>query len=724
MKKILLATILLCIQWVAYSQQIPLPTNLPVSHPRLLTTEDYKPILQKQIKEEQWATEVYDGILKRIDPYIEKTLTQPDWVYSRLMMYWKSRATQVYINGGIYSHAEGEAPAPTVRFGSTRGIYSSYKRPKLEDIVPYMDDTKGVYFHNDAKEGKPLEWVDQSNVSGGGIESINEEIIRLAKDASFVYWLTGNEKYGRFAFDIFDTYLIGMYYRTEPIDLGNGHAQTLVGLSTFEVIQERILNELAYTYDFLYSYIRQKHPERQADYIGTLKKWIDITIKNGVPQNNWNLHQAKFILKVAMVLEDNAQYSDRKGKEYYIDYILNRTSPRQWALTKFMDYGYDPQTGVWNECPGYAQGVTKDLTNFIRDYDNTFNQNLLPYTIYTKEKDGKEFSISYELEPFGSKVFYIPPHAEDTRQGEWYPKLKDPMPRPAYLPEEIVFKEGLTRTDPISGQWKSLKKGTTVDKHGVFDRHFIYYSARIPSGKEFVVSRIGDKLINKSKGDVVLALINNKLIEPVKEDQETITFRMPDNAHEVILLFENRGLHHHTNLTVEQHWLNGIKNVKVDGKEIQLKFISDEKEKGLAYSSLNFIPDSNWKPLITGQKTEPKTSALLKWYRFTFELPRQEADIWFPWHLKIAAKGNGFIYLNGHCIGRYWEEGPQEKYFLPECWLKFGEGEKNVITMSLRPTNESSFIERAIIIPDYESAEFQCNSFTIRNRYKEQFENN
>jgi len=378
MKKIFIVVTVFFCQWV-YGQQIPLPSNLPQDHPRLLTTQGHKTELQQQIKKEKWAQEVYQGILQRIDPYIEKTQVEADWVFSRLMMYWKSRATQVYINGGVYSHAEGKASIPTVRFGSTRGVSSPYKRPKLEDIIPYMDDTKGVYFHNSAKEGNPLEWVDQSNVSGSNIESVNEEILRLAKDASFIYWLTGDEKYGRFAFDIFDTYVMGMYYRTEPIDLGNGHAQTLVGLSTFEVIQERPLNELAYTYDFLYGYIKDNHKDKLSKYAETLKKWIDITIKNGVPQNNWNLHQAKFILKVAMILDDNIHYADQKGREYYIDYILNQTSARQWSLTKFMKYGYDLENGVWNECPGYAQGVTKDLTNFIRDYDNTFDQNLLPY---------------------------------------------------------------------------------------------------------------------------------------------------------------------------------------------------------------------------------------------------------------------------------------------------------------------------------------------------------
>ncbi|WP_316814239.1 hypothetical protein [Pedobacter heparinus] len=377
MRYILIMVVLLLVN-STIAQQIPLPANLPENHPRLMTTVAGKQVVLEQIKKEKWAQEVLKGIKNRIDKYVDQHVSDPTWMSSRLMMYWKSKATNVYIKGGVYSHADGEAPVPTVRFGSTRGQAAVYSRPKLEDITPYMDDTKGVYFHNTKKAGMPLEWGEQANASG--IESINEQIMGLGKDAAFIYWLYGDEKYAKFAYAIFDTYMMGMYYRNEPIDLNNSHAQTLVGLSTFEVIQERILNELAYLYDFLYPYVRSKHGDKTDKYEATLKKWIDITIKNGVPQNNWNLHQAKFILKVAMVLEENKKYADGKGREYYIDYILNKTSARQWSLTKFMQYGYDANTGVWAESPGYSQGVTKDLTNFIRDYDNTFNQNLLPYT--------------------------------------------------------------------------------------------------------------------------------------------------------------------------------------------------------------------------------------------------------------------------------------------------------------------------------------------------------
>ncbi len=385
MKKIILILLAIVVTPSMVFAQIPLPVDLPQSRPRLLTRPEYKPVLQEIVKKETWAQDVMRGILDRIEPYVEKTQTEPDWMYSRLMMYWKSKATQVYIRGGIYSHADGEAPVPTVRFGSTRGVSTPFKRPGLDKIQPYMDDTKGVYFVNTAKEGDPLEWTEQGNVSGANIENVNNEILSIGRDAAFVYWFTGDEKFARFAYDILNTYLTGLYYREEPIDLENGHAQTLAGLTTFEVIQEGVIHTVAAYYDFLYPYIKDHHGEKTGLFEAALKKWIDLTIKNGVPQNNWNLHQATIILTAAMVLEDNAHYADSKGREYYIHYILNQSSARQWSFTKLMEYGYDYNTGIWNECPGYAQSVTELFMSFISNYQNTFGQNLLPYAPVMKK---------------------------------------------------------------------------------------------------------------------------------------------------------------------------------------------------------------------------------------------------------------------------------------------------------------------------------------------------
>jgi hypothetical protein len=342
-------------------------------------TQSEKASLVKTIEEESWAKDVLAGIHQRIDKYVERHVTDPEWMPSRLQMYWKTKCTNVYINGIYYSHADGEAPVPTVRFAGSRDGTTPYGRPKIEDILPYMDDERGLYLPNKTKPGKPFEWVEQSKV-GTIIENINSDIMGLARDAAFVYWLEGDERYAKFAYDVFNTYMQGMYYRSEPIDLLHGHIQTLVGLTCFQVIHESILKDIAELYDFMHPYLEDNYAANIANYDVTIKKWTDLLIKNGVPQNNWDLHQANTILKAAMVLKDNRDYADSKGREYYIDYILNITSARQWSMTKLLDYGYDENTGVWGECPGYSMSVTKELMSFIRDFDNTFNSNILPYT--------------------------------------------------------------------------------------------------------------------------------------------------------------------------------------------------------------------------------------------------------------------------------------------------------------------------------------------------------
>ncbi|VXB01632.1 heparinase II/III family protein [Maribacter litoralis] len=381
-KPYLLTSIFFSITFILSAQdnsKIPLPTNLEQGYPRLYITNSEKKDLQKTIKKEAWAKDVLLGLHEKVDEHVERHVSDPEWMVSRLQMYWKTKSTNVYVNGVDYSHADGEAPVPTVRFTGSRNSATAYGKPKLEDIQPYMDDPRGLYLPNKTKEGHPFEWAEQSE-TGNIIVSINEDIIGLARDAAFLYWLENDERFAKFSYDIFHTYMEGMSYRSEPIDLLNGHIQTLVGFTHFQVIHERALREVSILYDFLHGYIEANHPEHIAMYDKTIKRWTDQVIKNGVPQNNWNLHQANIILKAAMVLQDNENYEDKKGREYYIDYILNVTSARQWSLSKFIDYGYDESNGVWNECPSYSLGVTSSLTHFIRDFDNTFDHNILPYT--------------------------------------------------------------------------------------------------------------------------------------------------------------------------------------------------------------------------------------------------------------------------------------------------------------------------------------------------------
>jgi hypothetical protein len=100
-----------------------------------------------------------------------------------------------------------------------------------------------------------------------------------------------------------------------------------------------------------------------------------------------------------------------------------------------------------------------------------------------------------------------------------------------------------------------------------------------------------------------------------------------------------------------------------------------------------------------------KTDALVTWYRAEFALPAADSKTWIPWNANIDAAGRGFIYLNGHPLGRYYDVGPQREFYLPECWLHFGAGEKNILTLSLRPTDHGAALRALQIAPYAQYAE-------------------
>jgi len=347
--------------------------HLPQSHPRYLTNSGSKAETQKLIKEKAWAKEVFDKLKQRTDVYVSR---EPEWLSSRLQMYWKTHATEVYIKGEYYDHAGGEkAPAPTVMYTGARNHGTNYIRPKLDELEPYQEDPRGMYLANGMLEGTPHEWVNISK-TGNIIQSINVEILGIARDAAFLWWITGEKKYAELATSVFDTYMTGIYYRNVPKDLNHGHQQTLVGMSSFEVIHEDALNALVPLYDFLYDYLKTTKADKMDVYAGAFKKWADNIIDNGVPHNNWDLIQARFIMNIGLILEDNVQYADHKGREYYIDYVLNQSSIRQWSLSKLADYGFDKDTGIWAECPGYSCGVVADYANFVDLFDRNLGIDL------------------------------------------------------------------------------------------------------------------------------------------------------------------------------------------------------------------------------------------------------------------------------------------------------------------------------------------------------------
>jgi len=357
------------------AQSIQIPAHIAAAHPRVSTIGHQSPEeLRIRLQHDPAVRAAVQHAEAELAPYLAKNDSM--WLASRLQMYWKSHATEIYNRSDVFDHAAGHGDVATVRFPGSRDPVSIYRAPRLEEIPPYEDDTLGVWLRNGSLPGQPMEWAPPEK-SGRVIDGINAQILHLAQTAARLYWITNDERYAALAFPVLDVYLRGINARSEPIDLNHGHSQTIYGITTFEVIQEGVIQVTAETYDLLHDYVARVHPEALPVYANALRKWTDVTIRNGVPFNNWDLIEARYIASVALVLEDDSAYSDHRGAQFYLHQVLDQNSTRQWSLHKLAARGFDSETGIWFESPGYSVGVVKDFITLINQLDNALGTDLL-----------------------------------------------------------------------------------------------------------------------------------------------------------------------------------------------------------------------------------------------------------------------------------------------------------------------------------------------------------
>ncbi|MGH8022847.1 MAG: beta-galactosidase [Limisphaerales bacterium] len=455
-------------------------------------------------------------------------------------------------------------------------------------------------------------------------------------------------------------------------------------------------------------------------------------------------------------------------------------------------------------------------------------------TATVREQDGGVFVFHYSLEPFGSKIFYLPPGANDARLGQWLPKAPPAIQRPATVPAPVIIKEAKVRADPGPVRWRKLKAGETLAQAGIYDSRFVFYQARIPA------NAMTNLIIEYPTGDDLAALVNGRFFKDTNRDSGTTALGLPRGFSSVELLYENHGFPnfgaqleqpggiisawlrktagqnemaitdwrmHQTsgamaasevepgfadggwesiaaaNVDANQmapdtdavfrskiemssavlrgsNWnlnfgriddsgliyVNGTrvgkaadwsrpysfdvtKELRAGKNVIAVIVHNDSGEGGIGLVTLADAPKSrtalfrqigdaagfdqqwwraDWDD--TGWKTVPmgaasKRANLLTWYRMNFHLPPRRPDVWVPWRLRLRARGDGFLYLNGHSLGRYWQAGPQRDFFLPDNWLNFSPGKTNVIALDLFPVDGSVSVQSAAVEPYQDFAE-------------------
>lgn len=317
--------------------------------------------LAEKVRDIDWAKSRYDKLKARVDAIMQQANDDPEWLSSRLAMNWQTHYTTPVCEKSRYVGGEGHAPVPTPRFAGARDWATSYSTPAdIASFVVHDDDEKGrIKLHN--HETDQDEWVEPA-VTGRAIESINQQIMQVAADAGFVYFITGDERYARFASSAIWTYMQGFAYVTPPkLPPGDESMRGIIGSTSFEVIHEDVVTPIAISYDFCHDELVHEGKDVSVIQQG-LKRMIDRVIDGGSREGNWNLNQARIITYGALALEDNDAYADHRGRPFYVDLVLNADLPHQLGITKVLHHAFDAETAMWPEAPGYGFGAAKDIT--------------------------------------------------------------------------------------------------------------------------------------------------------------------------------------------------------------------------------------------------------------------------------------------------------------------------------------------------------------------------
>jgi hypothetical protein len=324
------------------------------SYPRLLVFDSQKSDILRKIENYEWAAQIYNNMVSRVTPYVDRHQTDPEWILSRYQMNWKPGAhyTQHISDpsGTELIAWAGNAPYPTVRVTTHKRPPVApdgyrYKAPSLEEIEPYSTDS--LWYLQSTGPAGEWSWTEPRLLTGG----INEKINSLAVESAIIYWLTGDERFARFSSDILFQWARGAYYQ-DPVE-GAGRN----GLFCIQSLGDRNYDDLAIAYDFVRDYIHEAEYETHY-FQPVFEKLAQITKLRGFVTNNWYAAQTTTLTYNALSLDDPQKQS------YYLSFFLERDTIMgvygQLALPTTMGMHFTDD-GHWKENAGYHDMPVGDL---------------------------------------------------------------------------------------------------------------------------------------------------------------------------------------------------------------------------------------------------------------------------------------------------------------------------------------------------------------------------
>ena len=349
---------------------------LAEKHPHILVKDEDKAAVLDKIEKQAWAKQIFNQKKDRLDGYVVRHQTEPDWILDRYLMNRipGKRYTRFISDkeGTQLIGYEGDAPVPTVRVSPHKRSPitpqgRAYVVPEIEDVVPKDTSMTMTLLNPGTQE---YERVDPQAF----VAAINGKINTLAYEASVIYWLTGDEKYAKFAADILNQWVSGVVYQ-EPID---GPGRT--GFLDIQTLGDEKEKPLILAYDFLYPYlVKYKYPLENYDKAFEKVAWT-LSFR-GYAGNNWFAAESSTLVAAALSLKD------ARKRNYYLDFYLNRDTVvegcGQLSLPSAAKLWFTPD-GHWKEPGGYHNYPVSKLIEAALMLENNGYQIFNQYPILLK----------------------------------------------------------------------------------------------------------------------------------------------------------------------------------------------------------------------------------------------------------------------------------------------------------------------------------------------------
>jgi beta-galactosidase len=189
---------------------------------------------------------------------------------------------------------------------------------------------------------------------------------------------------------------------------------------------------------------------------------------------------------------------------------------------------------------------------------------------------------------------------------------------------------------------------------------FVLYRTTLPRPLKgrLVLDDLQDRALVFIDGGLVATLYRGRQPDTVEVDAPA--------GSRLDILVENCGRINYGPKLLDEH--KGIGRVHVDGSELT----------GWLMFRLPF--DTVPSPNVEQHTTGPGVPTL-----FTGEFNLAETGDTF---LDMRGWGKGVVWVNGHCLGRYWHIGPQQTLYVPGPWLKAGHN--SVAVWELEPSRHRS----------------------------------